>query len=99
MANVAVQQAPAEKKQRHASRKARRIAADVVVYILLTVMAIAWVLPIVWIILQSFTGEYGLSMSKWIPEIWDFEVQEGAYIDMGNGVIRSFNYTLGPFGN
>ena len=95
--NVQAVQAP-QKKEHHASQKTRRIIADVVVYIILTVMALAWVAPILWIVLQSFTGQYGNSMSKWIPDIWDFEVQEGKII-MYNGEPMVFNYTLGAFGN
>ena len=37
-------------------------------------MAIIWLAPIVWLVLQSFTGEYGLgSQPKLFPEVWSFE--------------------------
>lgn len=99
MADTVVATTPVvEKKQHHASLKARRITADIIVYVLLTVMAIAWVMPILWIVLQSFTGQAVDSMGKWIPDIWDFEVVEGNTI-IYNGEKLTFTYTLGPFGN
>ena len=97
MANTAVA-APAPKKEKHASQRTRRIVSDVVIYVILTVMAIVWILPILWILLQSFTGQAGASRSLWIPEIWDFEVVQGHRI-IYNGQIKEFNYTLGLFGN
>ncbi|MCI5940406.1 MAG: ABC transporter permease subunit [Candidatus Enteromonas sp.] len=37
-------------------------------------MAFIWLAPIVWLVLQSFTGEYGLaSQPKLFPEVWSFE--------------------------
>lgn len=99
MAEMVVNSAMPEKKKHHASQKTRRIVADVVVYIILTVMALAWIAPILWIVLQSFTGENGdYSMSKWIPEIWDWQVVQGQGV-WYNGKILVFDYTLGAFGN
>lgn len=63
-----------EKKKRDHSQKTRRITADIVVYLILTVMVCIWLLPIVWLILQSLSGEYGLgSQTKFVPEILNFE--------------------------
>ncbi len=95
--NVQAVQAP-QKKEHHASQKTRRIIGDTLVYVILIFMSIAWVLPILWIVLQSFTGEYALSMSKWIPGIWDWEVVEGNSI-IYEGSLKTFDYTLGAFGN
>ena len=59
------------KEKRDHSQKTRRITADIVVYLILTVMAVIWLLPIVWLVLQSFSGEYGLaSQSKFAPALW-----------------------------
>ncbi len=91
-----IEQQPKEKK--HASQRTRRIVADVIVYTILTIMAIVWVLPIVWILLQSFTGQQIDSQKMWVPEIWDFEVVKGNRIEYG-GRILTFKYTLGAFGN
>ena len=99
MANEQILASQQTAKKHYASQKTRRIVADVIVYIILTVMAIVWVLPILWIVLQSFSGEIGYdSMGRWVPQIWDWEVQEGKAIWF-DGNVRVFTYTLGPFGN
>ena len=54
--------------------KARRITGDVVIYVILTVMAVIWLLPILWLVLQSFSTEGGsLSQSRFIPKSFGFE--------------------------
>ena len=50
------------------SYKGRRRAADAVIYIILTVLAIIWLLPIVYLILQSFREEAGAYTSYIIPK-------------------------------
>jgi arabinogalactan oligomer/maltooligosaccharide transport system permease protein len=50
------------------SYKGRRRAADAVIYIILTVLAIIWLLPIVYLILQSFRAEAGAYTSYIIPK-------------------------------
>jgi len=63
-----VQRAPAKKR---GSQKTGRIIGDVVVYLILTVMAVIWLLPIVWLVMQSFSGEAGTkSLTKFIPGEW-----------------------------
>jgi arabinogalactan oligomer/maltooligosaccharide transport system permease protein len=53
--------------------KTRRIIGDVIVYIILTVMSFLWLIPIVWIFLQSFSGEPGsVSATEWWPSQWSF---------------------------
>ena len=39
------------------SLKARRILGNTLIYILLVVLSIIWLAPIVWLVLQSFSGE------------------------------------------
>lgn len=82
----------------YGSMKTRRIAGNTAIYVLLAVMSIIWLLPIVWIILQSFTGEADLSRGKWLPDVWDWQVVNGGSVTVG-GTTRTFNYTLGWFGN
>ena len=61
-------------KKHYASQKAGRIAGDALIYVLLTAMALIWLAPIVWLILQSFSGEYGLSsQAKLYPSSWSLE--------------------------
>jgi arabinogalactan oligomer / maltooligosaccharide transport system permease protein len=63
-----------EKKQHEGSIKARRVASDTLIYIILTVMAVIWLLPVVWLLLQSFSGEKGQSgLVHFIPESWGFD--------------------------
>lgn len=85
-------------KKHYGSMKAKRIAGNTAIYILLAVMSIIWLLPIVWIVLQSFTGEGDLSRGKWFPAVWDWQVVNGASVNVG-GSTRTFDYTLGWFGN
>lgn len=69
-----IAQSQAAKKRRYASQKAGRIGGDILVYILLAVMAVIWLLPIVWLLLQSFSGEYGVaSQTKLFPDEWSFD--------------------------
>lgn len=84
-------------KKFHTSQKALRITSTTLIYILLAVMSIIWILPIVWLVLQSFTGEGIQSSSKFIPSIWDFQVIEGQPNPLNPSV--TYRYTLGPFGN
>ena len=74
MSTSVIEASQKQAKKHYASQKAGRIAGDVLVYLILTVMAIIWLAPIVWLVLQSFTGEYGLaSQPKLFPEVWSFE--------------------------
>ncbi len=72
--------------------KARRIAGDIAVYIILTVLAILWVLPIVWLILQSFGNQAGTAAaaSFYPSSFW-----------LGNykGIMTNtrYNYTTGEW--
>lgn len=51
--------------------KTRRIIGDVVVYLILIIMSVIWLAPIVWLVLQSFSGEGGSSsMARFAPIEW-----------------------------
>jgi arabinogalactan oligomer / maltooligosaccharide transport system permease protein len=51
--------------------KTRRIIADILIYILLAIMAIIWLAPIVWLLLQSFSTEGGTSSGhRFAPQSW-----------------------------
>ncbi|MDR0832453.1 MAG: sugar ABC transporter permease [Bacillales bacterium] len=52
------------------SMRTRRIIVDVILYVILSVLAIIWILPIVWLVLQSFSAEYGGEGSSLIPTNW-----------------------------
>lgn len=51
------------------SQRQKRV--NILVYVILTVMAVIWLLPIVWLILTSFSGETG-PQSHFIPKVWTF---------------------------
>lgn len=53
--------------------KARRIAADAVIYFILGVMTIIWLLPLVWLVLQSLSGEGIASRARLIPKSFSFD--------------------------
>lgn len=50
------------------SLKVRRIIANSFIYFILSLMAVIWVTPILWIILQSFAGEGLGAQAKIIPD-------------------------------
>lgn len=53
--------------------KTRQIAADVVIYLILGVMAILWLLPLVWLILQSLAGEGIAARARIVPSSFTFD--------------------------
>ena len=52
------------------SLKFRRIFANTLIYILLVFLSIIWLAPIVWLILQSFSGDGIGSQAEFIPTSW-----------------------------
>jgi len=56
------------------SQKARRILTNTIVYIILGISAVIWVLPILWLVLQAFSGEVGsTSRGRLIPQSFTFD--------------------------
>lgn len=64
----------------HDQRK-RRIAADVATYILLGVLAVIWLLPIVWIFLESFNKNTAPYQSTFFPTEYSFDSYIGLFTD------------------
>ena len=90
MSTSVIEASQKQAKNHYASQKAGRIAGDVLVYLILTVMAFIWLAPIVWLVLQSFTGEYGLaSQPKLFPEAWSFE----NYIYLATNMVKKASGT------
>ena len=54
------------------SLKGRRILGNVIIYIILSIMAIVWLLPIVWLFLQSFATDIG-ARSRLVPGEFTFD--------------------------
>ena len=60
------------------SLKFNRIFSNALIYIILTVMSIFWVLPILWLILQSF-GDGGIAVKAMlVPE--NFTINNYLYL-------------------
>ena len=86
---------PAQHKKR-GNQKVGRVIGNIVVYLILIVMSVGWLLPIVWLVLQSFSGEPGLnSLFEFVPKEWSLNnyvwlftnmkssTEHGAYIFFG----------------
>ena len=64
----------ADQKRHYASQRTGRIISNIVVYVILALMAIIWIAPIVWIVLQSFTGAGGSAdQSNLIPSTFSLK--------------------------
>ncbi|MBR2176401.1 MAG: sugar ABC transporter permease [Clostridia bacterium] len=50
----------------------KRKAANVAVYIILSVMSVIWIFPIFWLLMQSFRGEKGAIVPYVFPKQWTF---------------------------
>lgn len=54
--------------------KTRRIIGDILIYVILAVMAVVWILPIVWLVLQAFGNSGGIvDQNRFIPSSFGFE--------------------------
>ena len=42
---------------------AKKRAANIAIYIILSIMVVIWIFPIVWLVIQAFRGEEGISTS------------------------------------
>ncbi len=61
------------KKKKHGSMKARRIFGDTVGQIVLTVLAIIWIIPLLYLFIQSFRAEGGAWSPTFFPQGWTFD--------------------------
>ena len=55
------------------SYKAKRILGDTLIYIFLSVAAIMWILPFVWLIMTSFSAEDAIHLTYVIPKKFSFD--------------------------
>ena len=55
------------------SMRARRITGDIVTHTFLTVMALLWIVPVVWIIMESFNKKTGPFMNTFFPTEYTFD--------------------------
>ena len=52
---------------------AKKRAANIAIYIILSIMVVIWIFPIVWLVIQAFRGEEGISTSYFFPKQWTFD--------------------------
>ena len=57
-----------EKKSKDNNRSPRRRIVNLLVHVILAVLAVIWLLPIVWIILTSFRAEPGAYTKTFLPK-------------------------------
>lgn len=55
------------------SLKAGRIVSNVIIYTILIIMSCIWLLPIIWLVLQSFGGEGIGNRARLIPHSWTLD--------------------------
>ncbi len=69
------------------SYKTKRTIANAIVYIILTILSIIWILPLLWIVMTSFSGEEATFIDHVIPTSWTFD----NYIELFTDT-QTFNY-------
>ena len=48
----------------------KKIISSVLLHVVLTVLAIIWLVPIIWLVVTSFSGYDGMNTSRFFPETW-----------------------------
>lgn len=66
---------------RKAGYRARRRAANATIYILLAVLGIAWVVPILYLVILSFRGEPGAYLPYLLPKTWSLDNYRRLFTD------------------
>ena len=59
-------------KKHTGSLKAKRLTLDVITYIFLAILSIIWLLPFVWLVMQSFREGKGQFISTFFPTVYSF---------------------------
>lgn len=72
------------------SLKTRRLVGDIVIYVILSIMAIVWLLPIVWLVLQSFATSIG-ARSRLIPSSFTIEAYAALFTGNHSGSVHTYD--------
>ena len=65
------------------SVKKQKMVTDIVVHVFLTIVAIVWLIPFIWIIAHSFRGEStGMFCSTFLPQQYTFDNYIGLFTDV-----------------
>jgi arabinogalactan oligomer/maltooligosaccharide transport system permease protein len=75
-------------KMKKSYKRSRKITNGII-YIILTVMAIFWLSPIVWLLIRSFQGEKGAWITTLLPKQWTLSNYTRLFTQTD-----MFNYTL-----
>ncbi len=63
---------PAANAPKTKSYASSRRVTNIIVYVILAVMVVIWILPILWLLLQSFRGEKAVFTDYLFPKQWTF---------------------------
>lgn len=48
----------------------KKTISSIIVHVVLTVLAVIWLIPILWLVVTSFSGFDGMNTSRFFPETW-----------------------------
>ena len=83
-------------KKIHGGMKARRITGDVITYIFLIAISIIWLIPFVWLVVQSFRDGKGQFISTFFPTAYTFNNYKALFTEFDvMNFPRMFLNTLG----
>lgn len=67
----------------YTSAKVKRLIMDIITHIFLAILAVIWVLPILWVVITSFRGEKGDRVSRLIPKTFTLDNYKKLFVDRG----------------
>ena len=67
------------KEKKTHSMKARGMISDVVVHVVLALLAIVWVIPVLWIALLSFSTQKGSYVTSFFPKGYTLQLCASVY--------------------
>ena len=95
MANVVMNPA---KQKKYRSQKGAERTSLIISYIVLTILALIWIVPILWIVLSAFRGDRGVVSSSYFPSTFGFtnfiELFTGSWLGVDHYFLKWFLNTL-----
>ena len=68
-------------KKNPGGMKAKRLTADIITYIFLSIMCVVWLLPFFWVIMQSFRDGVGQFISTFLPKSYTLNNYKALFTD------------------
>lgn len=62
-----------KRKKKHGSKRLHRIVGNTVGQTVLTVLSVIWIIPLIYLLIQSFRGEPGAWSPTFFPQIWTLD--------------------------